>query len=106
MYIYSMCVMFVGSGDVATVESLPITPNYLAHPPFPYSSDGQSLTAGVSASSRDRISQPVTMNNHDSASADDGQLSSCTARLFFFSFFAYKIMLFSPTFNIYIYVRW
>ncbi|XP_076443185.1 ankyrin repeat domain-containing protein 40-like [Babylonia areolata] len=54
-------------GEVDQQEKLPITPNYLAHPPFPYSSKSDLQT------SVDKLSLSANMNNHNSVpvSTDD-----------------------------------
>ncbi|KAK7113598.1 ankyrin repeat domain-containing protein 40-like [Littorina saxatilis] len=63
-----------GSGDLAEAEQLPFVPNYLAHPPFPYGSDSQLPSSDHSASSGDRISQSVIMNNHSSSMSSQNEL--------------------------------
>ncbi|KAL8581058.1 hypothetical protein ACOMHN_012709 [Nucella lapillus] len=60
-----------GQGDVAQPESLAITPSYLAHPPFPYSSKSDHQSSAFSATNGDPLSRPTIMNNHTSAPSDD-----------------------------------
>lgn len=60
-----------GQGDVAQQQSLPITPSYLAHPPFPYSSKSELQTSSFSTTNGDKLSQSAVMNNHSHIPSDE-----------------------------------
>ncbi|XP_025096776.1 ankyrin repeat domain-containing protein 40-like isoform X2 [Pomacea canaliculata] len=63
-----------GSRDIAPAPStLPITPSYLAHPPFPYSGNSERAQSGSSTSlDKERVYyETFRMNNHITSSPDD-----------------------------------
>lgn len=64
-----------GSGDVKSAESsLPITPNYLANPTFPYSSSNRPVVNhALTNGERITFTQvlPATMNSNTNSSPDD-----------------------------------
>ncbi|KAK7492792.1 hypothetical protein BaRGS_00015930 [Batillaria attramentaria] len=61
-----------GSGDIEVAEnSLPITPNYLANPPFPYSSSNQPATSPVTNGDSVSENHSIMMNSNVNSSPDD-----------------------------------
>ena len=82
MYIskFMVCLFLSGSGDIEVTEKLPITPNYLVNPPFPY----LEKQNGYKPLESSVPSIPVaTMNHNSNSSFQDGN----------FCYFMYIVMM-------------